>query len=85
MKNEIDNERRIDITNKSFFGSAIKSLPLEISAAANFSAPPEPLLVFPTRPEVSGKRQKPKINYMAADGSTENFQGGASFFLLGDF
>ena len=63
-------------SNKDFFLLAIKSLPLEISAkffsptAANFSASTQSKNFFLGRPELFEKQQKPKINYMAADGST---------------
>ena len=41
---------------------------------ANSSASSRPILVFLSSPQVPGKWQKPKINYMAIDGYTDKIR-----------
>ena len=76
---------RHPLNSKDFFRSALKLFPSEIieifppQLPANSSALNQPILVFLSCPQVSGNRQKPKRNYIAFDGDTENFQGLESF------
>ena len=65
---------------RTFFDKALKIFPFEVirnffpPVTANPSASNRPILVFVSCPQVSGNWQKPKRNYMAADGYTEKIR-----------
>ena len=76
---------RHPLNSKDFFRSALKFFPFEIveiffsPVTANSSALNGRISVFLSCPQISENPQKPKRNYMALDGHTENFQGLESF------